>query len=282
MAVLGVSAGQAGITSNWPQVKQALDAYVKVRNQSTYASVLEKMQNIAYKAAQYTDFSPAPKIAASVDNIPNVGPSSGGSKYVGQYKIINWQRKLTGQPALGGGRPRTKFLIRRGGMEVIEKQSKAKYQNKDLKMAGKYKGFRKRRAFSSKWLRIGWALASDKLGKPFGKGDFGEATKARLSGKAYGGGAEIKVNGAGKFEFQIYNGVGVFDHRYRPPGRVADFTGKLPIRPSFQIARARAIQAAGLNRAVIEEIKNMAKIIISRTSQIWGGKKVSQGQIRPM
>ena len=103
MAVLGVSAGQSGITSNWPQVQQALDAYVKVRNQSTYDSVLEKMRGIAFKAAQYTEFSPREKIAASLQSLPNVGPTSGNSKWVGLYKVINWQRKLTGQPALGGG-----------------------------------------------------------------------------------------------------------------------------------------------------------------------------------
>lgn len=281
MAVLGVSAGQSGITSNWPQVQQALDAYVKVRNQSTYDSVLEKMRGIAFKAAQYTEFSPREKIAASLQSLPNVGPTSGNSKWVGLYKVINWQRKLTGQPALGGGRPRIQRKIIKGGILPVELKKKAR-GNKELRMAGKTKGFIKRRAFSSKWLRIGWALASEKLGKPFTKGDFGPATMARLSGQKYGGGADIKINGAGKFQFEIFNGVGVFDHRYRPPGRVADFGGKLPIRPANQIANARAIQERGLKRGVVEEIKNMAQIIISRTSKIWnGGYKVSAKQVRP-
>lgn len=283
MAVLGVGLSNAGVVSNWPQVKQALDAYVKVRNQSTYDSVLEKMRGIAYKAAQYTEFSSSSKIAASVDNIPNKGSSSGNSKFVGMYKVINWERKLSGAPPLGGGRPRTRFIVRPGGMEVIEKKGKPRYQNKDLKMAGHYKGFRKRRSFSSKWLRIGWALAADKLGKPFGRGDFGEATKARLSGQKYGGGAEIKINGAGKFEFEIFNGVGVFDHRYRDKRqKVSAFAGKLPLRSSSDIARARAIQSKGLNAAVIEEIKNMAQIIISRTSKIWNGGNVPTKDIKPV
>ena len=280
MAVLGVSAGQSGITSNWPQVQQALDAYVKVRNQSTYDSVLEKMRGIAFKAAQYTEFSPREKIAASLQSLPNVGPTSGNSKWVGLYKVINWQRKLTGQPALGGGRPRIQRKIIKGGILPVELKKKAR-GNKELRMAGKTKGFIKRRADSSKWLRIGWALASEKLGKPFTRGDFGPATMARLSGQKYGGGADIKINGAGKFQFEIFNGVGVFDHRYRPPGRVADFTGKLPIRPANQIANARAIQERGLKRGVVEEIKNMAQVIISRTSKIWnGGYKVSAKQVR--
>lgn len=281
MAVLGVSAGQSGIVSNWPQVKQALDAYVKVRNQSTYDSVLEKMQGIAFKAAQYTEFSPKEKIASSLQNLPNVGPTSGNSKWVGLYKVINWQRKLTGQPGLGGGRPRIHRKMVKGGIFPATFRKRAR-GNKELRMAGKTKGFIKRRAFSTKWLRIGWALASEKLGKPFTKGDFGPETRARLSGKAYGGGADIKINGAGKFQFEIFNGVGVFDHRYRPPGRVADFTGKLPIRPANQIANARAIQERGLQRGVVEEIKNMAQIIIARTSKIWnGGYKVSTREVKP-
>jgi len=281
MAVLGVSAGQSGITSNWPQVQQALDAYVKVRNASTYDSVLEKMQNIAFKAAQFTEFSPREKIAASLQNLPNVGPTTGNSKWVGLYKVINWQRKLTGQHPLGGGRPRIQRKMVKGGIFPATFRKKAR-GDKELKMAGKTRGFIKRRTFSSKWLRIGWALAADKLGKPFGRGDFGEATKARLSGKAYGGGAEIKIAGAGKFEFEIFNGVGVFDHRYRPPGKVADFGGKLPIRPSNQIAAARAIQERGLQRAVVEEVKSMAKLIISRTSAIWNsGGKISARQVSP-
>lgn len=283
MAVLGVGVSSAGIVSNWPQVKQALDAYVKVRNKSTYDSVLEKMRGIAYKAAQYTEFSSPQKIAASVNNIPNKGDSSGSSKYIGMYKVINWERKLSGAPPLGGGRPRTRFLVRPGAMEITEKKGKPKYQNKDLKMAGAYKGFRKRRSFSSKWLRIGWALAADKLGKPFGRGDFGEATKARLSGQKYGGGSNIKINGAGKFEFEIFNGVGVFDHRYRDKRqKVSAFAGKLPLRPSSDVSRARAIQAKGLNRAVIEEIKNMAQIIIARTSKIWKGESLPTGSVKPL
>lgn len=276
MAVLGVSAGQSGITSNWPQVQQALDAYVKVRNQSTYASVLEKMQGIAFKAAQYTEFSPREKIAANLQNLPNVGSTTGGSKWVGLYKVINWQRKLTGQPALGGGRPRIQRKIIKGGILPVELKKKAR-GNKELRMAGKTKGFIKRRADSSKWLRIGWALASEKLGKPFTKGDFGPATMARLSGQKYGGGADIKINGAGKFQFEIFNGVGVFDHRY-----MTKETVKLPIRPANQIANARAIQERGLKRGVVEEIKNMAQIIIARTSKIWnGGYKVSTREVRP-
>jgi hypothetical protein len=277
MAVLGVSTAQSGITSNYPQVKQALDAYVKVRNQSTYASVLKKMQDIAYTAAEYTEFSDPKKIENSLLNLPNKG-AGGTGKFVGLYKVINWQRKLTGQHPLGGGRPRTRFLTRPGGMEVIEKKSKAKYADKTKRMAGKSKGFIKRRTFSSKWLRIGWALASNKLGKPFKRGDFGPATMERLSGKKYGGGAEIKIFGAGKYAFEIYNGVGIFDHRYATKDTI-----KLPIRPANQIAYARKIQEAGLQRAVSVQIADMYKKVSEKILTIWnGGYKVKLEQIKPL
>ena len=285
MAVVGVSASQSGITSNYPQIKQALDAYVKVRNQSTYTSVLEKMQNIAYKAAENTTFSERSTIANSILNLPNKGASSGSSKYVGMYKLINWERKLSGRQPLGGGRPRTRFLTRPGGMEVIEKKSKAKYADKAKRMAGKWKGFIKARQQGSKWLRIGWALASEKLGKPFSpdRGDFGPATMARLSGQKYGGGATIQINGAGKYEFEIFNGVGVFDHRFRDKSqKVSSFSGKLPLRPSSDVARARVIQQAGLTKGIAAEIASMARLIISRTSKIWNGESVPLKDVKAL
>jgi hypothetical protein len=294
MAVLGTSIKSSGIFSNFPQVKQALDAYVKVRNQSTYTSVLEKMQGIAYKAAGNTAFSERSKIASSIANLPNKGdvkPRSGGTQYVGQYKVINWERKIKGLPTLGGS-GRRKILVNRpnprnpGGWTIEEATKRNKSRGAGLGvsyfMDGKYKGFIKSRQQGSKWLRIGWALAADMLGKPFGRGDFGPATKARLSGEKYGGGASIKINGAGKFDFEIFNGVGVFDHRYRPPGRVADFSGKLPLRPSADVARARAIQEAGLMKGIQAEIASMAKLIISRTGKIWGGQAVPLKNIKPL
>jgi len=282
MAVLGVSTAQSGITSNYPQVKQALDAYVKVRNQSTYASVLEKMQNIAFKAAQNTAFSERSNIANSILNLPNKGPGGTG-KYVGMYKLINWERKLSGRQPLGGGRPRIRRKILPGGILPVEIKGKAKFADKSKKMAGKSKGFIKARQQGSKWLRIGWALASEKLGKPFGRGDFGTATMARLSGQTYGGGATIQINGAGKYEFEIFNGVGVFDHRFRDKSqRVSDFSGKLPLRPSSDVARARAIQQAGLTKGLTSEIASMAKLIISRTSKIWNGESVPLKDVKPL
>lgn len=273
----GIS-GKNGIVSNVSDFQDALKEYVKYRNVSTFEAVREKMQNVAFKAAQYTDFSPREKIIASISNLPNKGDTKkryGSSQYVGQYKVINWQRKLVGLPTLGGSGRRKVYKTNPGGMEVIEKTKRNKSRASGLGvnyfMDGKYKAFLKSRATGSKWLRIGWALASDAMGKPFGRGDFGSATKARLSGQAYGGGASIKQMGEGKNEFMIYNGVGIFDHRYKKPG---SSNGTLPLRSSSDIQRARAVQERGLRKAIIEEMKNMGELILKRSSAIWHGKRV--------
>lgn len=270
-----------GIISNIPQFQQALREYVRVRNQSTYLSVREKMANIAFKAAQFTEFADKNKIRSDITNAPSLGPSSGKSSFIGQYKIINWERKNKGLLPLGNT---SKPTI---GMKFIKKTKKdfglgsgalksTSYKTKAIKgsrsgnyMDNKYKAFIQARVRSSKWLRIGWALAAAKLGKPFSKGDFGEGTLARLDGKQYGGGAEIKKFSDSKSEFSIWNGVGVFDHRYKP----------VKLRPASDVQRARFRQEIALKKAVSEEIANMVKLIAERTSQIWYGKKIKLGKI---
>ena len=88
---------EGGIVSNYPQVQQALEAYVKVRNQAVFDSVKEKMANIAFKAAQNTYFAPRDKIRAELSSLPitkdNGRKRTGNTQYVGLYKLINWQRK---------------------------------------------------------------------------------------------------------------------------------------------------------------------------------------------
>lgn len=273
-----------GIVSNIPQLQEALRQYVRVRNQSTYLSVREKMANIAFKAAQYTQFSPKENIRASIENLPNRGDARTG-QWIGQYKLINWERKLKGLKTLGNtSRPKigTKFSksTKKDFGLGTNPFKITTYKTRDIKgqregnyMDGKYKKFIQTRIRGSKWLRIGWALAAAKLGRPFSRGDFGEATLARLDGKAYGGGASIKRISDSQAEFVIFNGVGVFDHRYRK-GKMADFSGSLPVRPESDVQRARMRQEYGLKRAVTEEIASMIKLIAERTSAIWYGKEV--------
>ena len=268
---------EGGIVSNYPQVQQALEAYVKVRNQAVFDSVKEKMANIAFKAAQNTYFAPRDKIRAEISSLPitkdNGRNRTGNTQYVGQYKLINWQRKNMGLYPLGNSRVRkVRVLASRGpsaSTKIVKKQNIPRNTGPSAGlnrfMDGKYKSFLQARARGSKFLRIGWACAAAALGRPFGRGDFGSATLERLSGKAYGGGATIDRVAPGQSVFTIYNGAGVFDLRYKGT----------PMRNSNDIARARAVQEAGLMQGLQAEIKSMYELVIQRNSQAWFGKKLN-------
>jgi len=251
-----------GVVSNIPELQAWLKEYVKVRNATVYDSVLKKMRNIAYKAWQYTYYSEPSRIKAQLSNLPitkDTSKRSGNTQYVGLYKLMNWERKNKQLRPLGGSRPRIKgkkkYLVR-------EKKPESKY------MEGKFREFLKFRAQSARWLRLGWMAALKSMGvnatrgKNWGGGE--DATLDRILGKPYGGGSQIKKVGPGNTEFMIYNGVGIFDHRYKPVRQ----------RPDADIQKARLVQGAGLNKAIEEEIKDMAKIIIQQSSDIWNGKKV--------
>lgn len=251
-----------GIVSNVPELQEWLKEYVKVRNQSVYDSVMDKMRNIAYKAWQYTYYSDPSNIKAKLSNLPitkDTGKRSGNTQFVGLYKLMNWERKNKGLDPLGGSRPRIK-----GKKKHVVRETKPK----TFYMQGKYKSFLKARAQSARWLRLGWMAAlksmgvSTTRGKNWGGGE--EATLNRILGKPYGGGSQIKKVRPGNAEFMIYNGVGIFDHRYKP----------VRTRSDADVQRAREVQGAGLNKAIQEEIKDMAKIIVQRTSTIWNGKQV--------
>jgi len=286
MNILTASVGKdGGIISNVDAVKQALEAYVKVRNQSVFESVKEKMANIAFKAAQNTYFSPQQNIRNELSSLPITKDGgkkrTGNTQWIGLYKLMNWQRKNMGLVPLGGSR---KYVV---GMKITKKKSfnntgandyvkQTQYRLKPIKadkkagkgggfMDGKTKAFLKARARGSKFLRIGWALAASAMGKPFRRGDFGPATLERLSGKAYGGGATIDRVAPGQSVFTIYNGAGVFDLRYKGT----------PMRSSNDIAKARAFQEAGLRVGVDAEIKSMYELVIKRNSQAWFGKKMN-------
>lgn len=276
---------EGGIVSNYSQVQQALEAYVKVRNQAVFDSVKEKMANIAFKAAQNTYFAPRDKIRAELSSLPitkdNGRKRTGNTQYVGLYKLMNWQRKNMGLYPLGGSKRRKTGVFRR----VVKKDEDGEITSIDYKqkmvkqiprntgpsaglnrfMDGKYKSFLQARARGSKFLRIGWACAAAALGKSFSKGDFGSATLERLSGKAYGGGATITNLAPGSNQFMIWNGAGVFDLRRKGT----------PMRSTNDIARARVVQEAGLMQGLQAEIKSMYELVIKRNSQAWFGKKLN-------
>lgn len=291
MKILTASVGKdGGIVSNYAQVQKALEDYVQVRNQSVYDSVKEKMANIAFKAAQNTYFAPRPAIKAKLLALPitkdNGKKRTGNTQYVGLYKLINWQRKNMGLIPLGGtkkmivGMKITKKKYFNKGLTDFEKETVYKFkpimgsktprntgpsQGVSRFMDGKSKPFVQARMRGSKFLRIGWACAAAALGKSFSKGDFGSATLERLSGKAYGGGANITNLAPGSNRFEIYNGAGVFDLRYKGT----------PMRSSNDIKRARAVQEAGLLAGLQAEIKSMYELVIKRNSQAWFGKKLN-------
>jgi len=277
MNILTASVGKdGGIVSNYAQVQKALEDYVKVRNQSVYDSVKEKMANIAFKAAQNTDFAPRATIKAKLLSLPitkdNGRKRTGNTQYVGLYKLINWQRKNMGLDPLGNSRVRkVRVLASRGpsaSTKIVKKQNIPRNtgpsQGVSRFMDGKSKPFVQARMRGSMFLKIGWAAAAAALGKPFEKGDFGSATIQRLTGKAYGGGANITNLAPGSNRFEIYNGAGVFDLRYKGT----------PMRSSNDIARAREKQKAGLMKGVAAEIASIYKIVIERNSQAWFGKKI--------
>jgi hypothetical protein len=278
MKILTASVGKdGGIVSNYAQVQKALEDYVKVRNQSVYDSVKEKMANIAFKAAQNTDFAPRATIKAKLLSLPitkdNGRKRTGNTQYVGLYKLVNWQRKNMGLDPLGNSRVRkVRVLASRGpsaSTKIVKKQNIPRNTGPSAGasrfMDGKSKPFVSARMRGSKFLRIGWAAAAAVLGKPFNRGDFGSATIERLSGKAYGGGANITNLAPGSNRFEIYNGAGVFDLRYKGT----------PMRSSNDIARARAVQEAGLLAGLQAEIKSMYELVIKRNSEAWFGKKLN-------
>lgn len=264
---VSASLGTAGIQSNIPQLQEWLKEYVKVRNQTVYESVLEKMRNIAFKAWENTYFSDPSKIRAQLSNLPvtkESGQRKGGTQYVGLYKLINWERKNKQLHPLGGSRPKIKG---KKIFRVRQTMPKQKY------MQGRYKKFLQARSQSARWIRLGWMAALKSLGiektrgKNWGGGE--DETLSRIMGKPYGGGSRIVKFRPGSTEFMIYNGVGVFDHRYRP----------VKTRPDSDVQKARILQQAGLNRAIAEEIKNMFDLIKKRTKGIWEGKTI---KVEPM
>lgn len=254
-----------GISSNYPDIKDALERYVKVRNQSTVESVKEKMGNIAMKAIKYTDHTSYNAVVSKLKTLPITKDGgrnrSGNTQYVGLYKLMNWERRMKGLHGLGNGKSH-KVPNFSGPTPGLLKTKKNK--STAFSMQGKYKKFQQVRGNSSKFLAIGWALAAKAFGKKLTRGDFGSKTMGRLSGRAYGGGGDINLISGGKAIFKIWNGAGVFDTRKKDT----------PIRNSRDISEARKRQQLGLTKAIQEEIKSMYELILKRTSGAWYGKNI--------
>ena len=291
--ILTASVGKdGGIISNVDDVKLALQRYVQARNANVFDSVKKKMGDIAYRAAEFTDYSEPEYIRSKLTSLPITKDGGkkryGNTQFVGLYKLMNWQRKNMGLLPLGGSKNK---IIKSGKIkgfiylnEFGRKVTQYKQKVKKIKqvprntgpsaglnrfMDGKTKAFLKARARGSKFLRIGWACAAAAMGKSFGRGDFGPATLERLSGKAYGGGATIEKIAPGQSVFKIYNGTGVFDLRYKGT----------PMRSSSDIARARAKQEAGLKKAINFVLEDIAGYLFKAAREPWDKGKVTATRI---
>lgn len=272
-----------GVVTNIPQLQAWMEQYVKVRNKTVYESVLEKMRNIAYKAWQFTHKADPATIRNQLSSLPITKETGGihrkNPQYVGLYKLMNWERKRKGLSVLGNtsrivtGAKIRKFTTKDYGYGGVEKTTTYKIRKiygtrNGNHMDGKYKNFLKARAQSARWLALGWKAALAQLGiletrgKNWGGGN--EATLQRIVNQNEAGAKIVKLSPSNT-EFSIFNGVGIYDARNKKP---------YPMRPDSDIAKARKIQETALNMAVEAEIKSMASLIASRTSEIWYGKKI--------
>lgn len=267
---------EAGITGNFPAFKKALDLYVRISKKTVFDSVRNAMADVAFEAAANTYHTSKEKIDSEFQNLPIKGEEKGrrygDTRFVGQYKIINWERKNKGLMPLGGSKFRKikKFKIRPGQIFVEEKTTKRRQQPRNTGpslginrfMDGKYKAFLQARKRSVKWLRIGWAAAAEMMGKPFRRGDFGPAAIQRIIGLKYGGG-QIKPVTENITEFTIFNNTGRFDTRYRPARQ----------RDGNDIARADAIMTkgleAGIQKVLYDPKKGLAPYISQRLKRLW-------------
>jgi hypothetical protein len=240
----------SGIATNIDELKDALLVYQNVVRTGASKALYNKMGDLAFTAAENTKFSSPEAIRKSISSLPikNDGGIKryGDTQYVGQYKLINWLRKLNNLGTLGGGKYRKVNTTKPNSLVYTEKRVRLGSRLAGLgvrgniySMEGKYKKLLQARARSSKFLRAGWAVAASFYGKPFNRGDFGPATIARLSGKGYGGG-EIKKLNPDLTEFSMFNGAGQYDVR-----------GKSPVvRRSSDQRRARAIIEDALKKAI--------------------------------
>jgi hypothetical protein len=241
----------SGILTNIDELKSVLELYQNVVKKSAPEAVRNVMADVAFQAAANTQFVPKQKIRSYLSNLPIKNDAGqkryGNTQYVGQYKLINWLRKLNGLQPAGNSKFRKVKSFSISGPSAMTKTIRKRNIPRNTGpsaginrfMDGKYKAFLQMRSNSSKFLRIGWAIAADFYGKPFNRGDFGTAVLARLSGEGYGGGS-IKQLNPDLAEFSIFNGAGKFDVR-----------GKSPVvRSSSDQQRASAIIEQGLKKAV--------------------------------
>lgn len=245
--------------TNIEAVREAIKLYGQRVKNDSHEQIKKKMGDIAYRAAEVTPFGDAGKLRAEISNLPITKDGGrkryGNTQYVGQYKLMNWERRLKGLPTLGNSKFKKvkSYVTRPGSMVAEERITKRRTRNRlaglgvtsnMYAMDDKYKKFIQARIRSIKFIRAAWGVAASFFGKPFNRGDFGPDALARFSGKQYGGG-NIKNIGGELTEYSIFNGAGKFDTRQRKPGQET-----APQRPSSDQARAESIISKALQKGV--------------------------------
>lgn len=267
----------SGIINNIDAVKEALKIYGLVVRKDAQEQTKKKMADIAYEAARFTYYGDKGAIRAEISNLPITKDGGkkryGNTAYVGEYKLINWQRKLSGLLPLGGSKFRKvkQYKVRPGALSVEEKEIKRRNKvNSSLGpskrnnpfMDGKFKAFIGARIRSIKFIRAAWSVAAVALGgKPFSRGDFRQNALDRFSGLAYGGGG-VKTIGPDITEFSIFNGAGKYDTRRKIKG-----VQNPPERPAKDQERAAIIIQDALDKGVSAVLADITRYFETRAER---------------
>lgn len=266
----------SGVQTNIDAVKNAIKLYGLVVKKDADVAIKKKMGDIAFQAGANTYFTEKDKLRNEISSLPITKDGGrkryGNTQYVGQYKLINWERKQKGLLPLGNSRFRrvAKYIVKPGAMSVQEKISRKRNQARaggpSLRanpfMDGKYKSFIQSRIRSIKFIRAAWGVAAQFFGKPFTRGDFGPNALARFSGLQYGG-AEIKPIGDSITEYSMFNGAGRFDTRRKKVGQQT-----APERSSADQEKAAKIIEDGLNKGIQAVLADITQYFEGRATRL--------------
>jgi len=272
----------SGVQTNIDAVKNAIKLYGLVVKKDADIAIKKKMGDIAFQAAANTYYGEKEKLRAEISGLPITKDGGrkryGNTQYVGQYKLINWERKQKGLLPLGNSRTRGTGIftkrIKRDEDGEITSISYAERKRKNTVRAGgpmlranpfmdgKYKSFIQSRIRSIKFIRAAWGVAAQFFGKSFTRGDFGPNALARFSGLQYGG-AEIKPIGDSITEYSMFNGAGRFDTRRKKVGQQ-----NAPERSSADQERAAKIIEDGLNKGIQAVIADITQYFEGRARRL--------------
>jgi len=214
---------------NSTRFNDALRLYVMAQRKELADSINHIAKNIAYRASQFTEpsgskASASANIKARLENLPITKDGgrkrTGNTSIVGALKLMNWQRKNSGLPPVGGSRFRKtgnfRRVIRRDedgeitSYDYVEKRKKITSQ-KGLLATGKLRKFIARRASSAKFIKIGWVASYQKFLRGAASG--GEGFKQSTADQV--GDAKLAKPGV-VVEAMTINRAGQYDIRFKP------------------------------------------------------------------